>query len=137
RRPDDPGRIGEPELITDFMGYNSYEEPRHPPQANHWVGDLMVECEATVTQPGGELVLELAKGLDRFQAHFNLQDGTCTLKRLTGDEGGTRTETKTLDQQPSPVNKPGTYELRFANVDERLLVWVDGKLLFGDGVKYP
>src|SRR5262249_45877402 len=26
--------------------------------------------------------------------------------------------------------------VRFANVDERLTVWVDGKLLFGDGVSY-
>jgi signal peptidase I len=30
----------------------------------------------------------------------------------------------------------GTYHLRFANVDDRLIVWVDNKLIFGNGVEY-
>jgi signal peptidase I len=30
----------------------------------------------------------------------------------------------------------GKHELRFANVDDRLTVWVDGSLPFGDGVEY-
>src|SRR5207244_6253474 len=37
---------------------------------------------------------------------------------------------------PTDLKKPGSYRLRFANVDERLIVWVDGSLPFGDGVAY-
>jgi signal peptidase I len=30
----------------------------------------------------------------------------------------------------------GRYKVRFANVDDRLIVWVDGRLPFGNGVEY-
>jgi len=122
---------GRPELITDLMGYNSYETPggsRQPPQ--NWVGDLLVECDVDVTQARGELVLELSKGVDRFQARWDLSSGTCTLVRKTDDK-----EEK-LETKDTPLKKPGKYRLRFANVDERLTVWVDSTLPFGDGVAY-
>src|SRR5262249_16744244 len=32
--------------------------------------------------------------------------------------------------------KPGTYSVRFANVDERLTVWVNDQLPFGNGCEY-
>jgi signal peptidase I len=140
RRDGDSAVVGDPELITDFMGYNTYEEQGSSHgQPNNWVGDLTLECETTVSQAEGLLTLQLSKGQDRFEAVFNLQEGTCTLRRLTFEErGGTLKlkDEKVLERRPSPLSKPGTYALRFANIDERLVVWVDGKLLFGDGVEY-
>ncbi len=41
-----------------------------------------------------------------------------------------------MAKKETSLKKPGTYRLRFANVDERLIVWVDGSLPFGDGVPY-
>jgi signal peptidase I len=131
-------RLGhEPELITDFMGYNSKafqnnwrSTVEHPALARNWVGDLILECDATVEEPTGELALELSKGVDRFQARWDLASGTCSLWRRTP-----RQEIK-LESAATPVQKKGTYRLRFANVDERLTVWVDDKLVFGDGVIY-
>ena len=131
----------EPELITDFMGYNSKayraagfgNDPagvEHTALARNWVGDLILECEVTVDEPDGELTLELSKGIDRFQARWQLASGTCSLFRLT--PGG---EAK-LDSKPTTLKKKGKYRLRFANVDNRLTVWVDGSLAFGDGVVY-
>ncbi len=35
------------------------------------------------------------------------------------------------------MNKKGEYRLRFANVDERLIVWVNGDLPFDSGETYP
>jgi signal peptidase I len=117
-----------PELIRNFMGYNTGElAGRGSHQVdNNWVGDLMVETTVTVEAPQGELWLELSKGADRFQARFNFQDGTLSLWRISG---GNTTE---LGKTSSVISKPGTYELRFANVDSRLTVWVDGKLPFED-----
>jgi signal peptidase I len=43
---------------------------------------------------------------------------------------------KELAKQETIFKKPGTYRLRFANVDERLILWVDGSLPFGDGVPF-
>jgi signal peptidase I len=123
------GRIsGQPELVTDFMGYNT-GKPHQLPYSN-WVGDLILECDVTVAKPEGEFALELNKGVDRFQARWDLATGTCQLVRRThGVE-------EVLASRPTDLKQKGTYRLRFANVDERLTVWVDGGLPFGDGVAY-
>src|SRR5262249_14881380 len=117
-----------PELITDFMGYNTYEsmDPYATsvssgrvisnPIAVNWVGDLMLECEVKVDQANdGELILELSRSADIFQARFNLKDHTLALFRNDSD--------KPLEN-PVPVTlEPGkTYTLRFANYDDRLTV---------------
>jgi signal peptidase I len=128
---------GKPSLITDIMGYNTYQNgTQHtgvqhlPLLGNNWVGDLILECEATLTNPQGELTLELSKGVDRFRANWDLSTGVCTLLRVTTDG-----EQK-LESKPTALKKKGSYRLRFANVDERLIVWVDGELPFDDGVTY-
>jgi signal peptidase I len=115
------------------MGYNSWEtrDGFHHPPAENWVGDLLLECEVTHDKPQGELVLELSKGVDRFRARWELASGDCTLIRAAGGR-----EEK-LDTKPTALKKPGAYRLRFANVDDKLTVWVDNQLPFGDaGVVY-
>src|SRR5206468_5243418 len=99
------------------------------PRGN-WVGDLILECDVTIHQPQGELVLDLAKGVDRFQAKWDLATGNCSLVRHH------RGRDEVLSTKPTELRKKGTYRLRFANVDERLAVWVDNDLPFGDGVTY-
>src|SRR5262249_39462012 len=77
-----------------------------------------------------QLTLELSRGPDRFQAVFDLDRQVCTLVRLAKDK-----EPQTLKE--APVKVPASRaRLRFANVDERLTVWVDERLVFGDGVEY-
>jgi signal peptidase I len=124
-----------PELITDFMGYNTYETQflQHMVPAQNWVGDLMLECDVTVDQPTGSLVLELSKGVDRFQARWDLSSGVCSLSRSTLGEVA---EKKLGEARPTALKGKGTYRVRFANVDERLTVWVNSSLPFGDGVEY-
>jgi signal peptidase I len=127
----DGGR--KPALITDFLGYNShivYEggfPHRHPDQ--NWVGDLLIDCEATIEQADGELILELSKGIDRFRAQFNLSSGECSLIRVLEQSY------VVLEKKPTEL-KTGTHHLRFANIDDRLVVWVGNTLPFGDGVAY-
>ena len=123
---------GRPSLISDIMGYNTYQGGPHtaPLLGNNWVGDLILECEATIEGPQGEFTLELSRGVDRFRARWDLSTGVCTLLRVTDG-----VEQK-LDSKPTPMSKKGDYRLRFANVDERLVVWVDGELPFDTGVTY-
>jgi signal peptidase I len=40
-----------------------------------------------------------------------------------------------LEKKPTDLKK-GTHHIRFANVDDRLVVWVDRNLPFDDGVNY-
>ncbi len=128
---DHPNR---PELITDFMGYNTFVNSNHQrPPGENWVGDLIVECEVTLPdQPSGDLTLELSRGVERYRARWDLgaADGLCTLSRV-GPDGE-----KKLDSKPTTLKGKGTYRLRFANCDDRLTVWVDGRLPFEQGVTY-
>ncbi len=127
-----------PELITDFMGYNSKttSEPFNQHDrtfahsARNWVGDLMLEAEVSVDRPDGVLIMELSEGIDRFQARWTLNTGECKLIRQSA---GQETE---ISSKSTAVSKPGRYKLAFANVDERLTVWVNGKLAFDNGVAY-
>ena len=117
---------GKPSLITDFDGHNAWQPRRQ--HREHWVGDLILECEA---DPGsaGQLILELSRGPDRFRALFDLDRQTCSLVRVTEGEA----ETLKTEAVRVPAKKA---RLRFADVDERLTVWVDERLVFGDGVEY-
>ncbi len=122
---------GKPQLITDFMGYNSAPGMGFSPQSGvNWVGELMVECDANVERADGGLTLELSHGVDRFQARFDPATGTCKLVRL-GAAGE-----QELASEKTALSKPGNYHLRFADFDHRLTVWVDDALPFGHGVAY-
>src|SRR5205823_3509498 len=88
-------------------------------QDTHWVGDLILECEAEIGA-GGEAILELSRGVNRFQATF--AGGEVELSS-TGPGG------KSFGKRPTRISGAGKYKLRFANVDARLWVWVDGRLI--------
>jgi signal peptidase I len=133
------------QLITDFLGYNAITkrpplppgdktpppEPKpYDPNDHNWVGDLILECELTVKEARGEFCMELSEGQDRFQACWDLATGECTLYRLAGGQR------KKLGSKKTRVSAPGTYEVRFANVDDRLTVWVGRDLPFEEGVTY-
>jgi signal peptidase I len=128
-----------PQLITDFSSYNEFKIGdglsgtwRINPQ--NWVGDLMLECELKVEEAKGEFWMELSQGADRFQARWNLASGECTLFRLT--KGKDDPGPIELAKAQTNVNRAGTYQLRFANFDQRLTVWVDRQLPFEDGKTY-
>jgi signal peptidase I len=122
------GSEGKPQLITDFMGYNSFSLPG----GENWASDLILECEAEVEKAEGQLTLEASHGSDRFQVRFDLSSGFCTLYRLSE-----RGEEKLSEPVDAGTKGKGTYRLRLANVDDRLLVWVDNRLPFGEqGVPY-
>jgi signal peptidase I len=128
----------QPQLITDFMGYNSWEgaEGKHSSPGGNWASDLILECQAKVERADGELTLEVSKGPDRFQARFDFGSGACTLYRLTG-AGKTADKVENLGSADARVKGKGTYRLRLANVDNKLTVWVDNRLPFdGGGVVY-
>jgi signal peptidase I len=139
RKANDPTSV-QKELITDFMGYNSGIRKRVSDggNGNNWVGELILECEVTVEQAQGTFTIELAKGVDRFRAEWDLTSGVCTLRQLTDPDGTIGAKEVTLgDAMPTSLKGKGKYHVRFANVDDRVIVWVNGSLPFGrDGVEY-
>ena len=131
------GEKVEPRPIDNFLGYNAGVEfdpftqqttGRAGYYEDAWVGDLCVECETDVSD-GGEVTLELSKGVNRFQARF--ADGKVTLT-------STGPGAKEFGSRETRGGRPGKHTLRFANIDCRLWVWVDGKRIdFGTDADYP
>ncbi len=120
------GHPFKPQLITDRMGYNSFvlENNGDMTPAPDWVGDLMLECNVEVQKPQGEFVMELSKGINRFQARWNLVDGVCSLWRMHDNKE------EPLDSKPTRLKGSGSFLVRFGNIDARLIVWVDRDLPF-------
>jgi signal peptidase I len=77
--------------------------------------------------------VELSKSRDRFQARWNLATGDCDLFRLHDGK-----EPEKLGTAKTTMSVKGrSYLVRFANVDQKLTVWVDNAQPFGeDGVLY-
>jgi signal peptidase I len=127
-------------LILDTLDYNTSMTAGQGEQDffrrmyadAHWVGDLMLECNVDVIEAKGEFCLELSRGVNRFQASFDLATGSCTLYRLSGIGNNSRRDEPPLAVRPTNLKAPGNYLVRFANFDSCLTVWVDRELPFHD-----
>lgn len=118
----------QPAQITDHLSYNvthGYQEGDST-QAHYWVPDLIVECTAEFDSANDTLTLELTKAGDKFQAVFD--KGYCHLFRI-----------RSTSEQPEELGRletkmgAGRHDVRFANVDSRLTVWVNGRALDFEG----
>jgi hypothetical protein len=120
-------------LITDFCSYNTDTLPddrTNPRRAArpwfhpHWVGDLTLSMRLTVGEPRGQFRLELIKAGVSHRCEIDLSSGGATL--WCGEQ-------RLGEAVTTAIRRPGAYEITFANVDDRLTLWVDGSLSFGDG----
>ena len=144
------GQSPQPRLITDFYGYNSYTGgnplshyfgvPTHENYGIFWVGDLTLDCKIDIKElreMEGEdhpvsLVIELVEGLRWYRCHLDCKTGKARLTMvdwefLSDDEK--ELEEKEIATARTQINRTGTYQLTFANVDNRLCLWVDNKLV--------
>ncbi|MFK7818145.1 MAG: signal peptidase I [Planctomycetaceae bacterium] len=115
-----------PRLISDFCGYNmSTPQPDVADHGPYWVGDLTVEFNVNITKAnaGGQCMVELIEGDNTYLASFNLDSGIATITQTW--EGSTTT----LATVETTVKGTGSRSIRFANVDNRISLWVDGRSL--------
>ena len=139
------GMEPEPQLISDAYSYNSGIVFQYPPQVQsnriamgmYWVGDLMLECRLEVSDDRGSVLLDLVEGGKHFQCEFDLTTGTATLG-IDGDFYDAQGETVQQPSAQTAVRGSGTYDLRFANFDDQLFLWVNGKpVVFDLPTTYP
>jgi hypothetical protein len=110
-------------LITNAMDYNGM-------QGDCWVSDLMLETEVDVQEAKGQVILELSSGCDQVQAVCDLANGKVQLqvyRSLADDKGKVTVKQVGTWEKQTSLNKPGKHQIRFANFDKRLTLWVDGK----------
>ncbi len=137
-----------PQLVSDFCGYNAYygssgrmrHMPGSPDQVETgglWVGDLTANLELTVNaaQPGAEFQIELCEGIYWYRCRFNLETGQATLYEVNVQIDVE--QEREIASASTPVSGTGSWEISFANVDDRLCLWVDDGLVdFGEEASF-
>ncbi len=150
-------------LITDFYAYNTgsalpvRQLPGFDPKANfedvskfqhgqeaaqreawqglYWVGDLALEGEVDLQSDTGSLLLQLTKGGEDFRCAIDIATGMATLSInsdagvFVGDDG---VESKAPHGQ-TRIQGPGSYAIRYSNVDAEIRLWVNGTRVLFDG----
>jgi signal peptidase I len=144
-----PPRPGPPEaqLISDFVAYDTdqrwYAGPPGDRRAVHafppplpgglgqppspsalglnWVGDLVVEFDLTLARGKGQILVDLVKGGHRFLCQLDSGDGTAELAILGGR--GIR------PKSAAGILGSGKHQVRLANVDQQLVLWIDGRVV--------
>ncbi len=121
-----PAAFPPPQLISDFTAYNTKRSVNaqfaFQPSGRgvHWVGDLATQFDLKIESEAGELVFELVEGGRQFQCAIDVATGVASLS-ISGDSSlaAPTAETK--------LQGPGRYQVRFANVDDQLRLWIDGR----------
>jgi signal peptidase I len=140
-----------PQLITDFNPYNaavrradllppsergrglSYTGTLEEHLGRNWVGDLAVDVDINVEEPRGALLLDLVEAGYHFRATIDLKTGGA---RLAIIDARTDQPLPFEAQAATPIKAAGEYQVRFANVDDQLFLWVNGKLVPFDNSTY-
>jgi signal peptidase I len=129
------------QLIADYYPYNHGVERRGDvlvwnSSGFHWVGDLAVECDAVeVRGDRGSLLLDLVEGGVHYTCRIDVATGEAVLsidegrRRFVGRDGVEVQHPKATTK----VHGPGTYDLRFSNCDDQLLLWVNASVVEFDG----
>ncbi len=134
----------QPQYIRDFYAYNSritveqadyalrngtlpdLHIPSNDP--DQWVSDLTLTCQVEILASSGELKIELVEGNRLNWCTINLASGQGRFEYVhemdrEGDDP--RAAGEPFD---TGMIKPGKYDVSFANVDDRLCLWIDNRL---------
>lgn len=133
------------QLISDFCGYNAYYgsggrmpgSPREVDTGGVWVSDLTTNFELTLdaVETEGNVLIELCDGLSWYRCRIDTNTGQATLLEVAVQlDPNAERELATAE---TPVQGTGSWDLSFANVDDRLCLWVDDSLIeFGEAASY-
>jgi signal peptidase I len=130
------------QFISDFYAYNAKvshreamdavtrgELPSDQPERSNWVGDLTLNGTVDVLAAEGEIVLELSEGSERFRCAIDLKTGQGTFARLLERDEDDLNAEVLGESFDTGIDKEGEYDFSFANVDDRLCLWIDGRLI--------
>lgn len=129
-----------PELITDFYGYNTFDNDHHslPDPSVFWVGDLTINGRMhirSVDDPAATVTMELVEGVRRYRCEIELSTGKATLSHT--NELNPDDEPIVLATGNTYMRPPGRFDFVFANVDDRLCLWINNRLIpFGDAAAF-
>lgn len=126
--------VPQAELISDFCSFNAFKQGFFDRDAFgvYWVGDLTLNAtvQLDTVSDGGSITLELVEGPQIFQCEIDCQTGAVVLTVLDSND---RQLLTTIASGSTAVEGAGSYDITFANVDDRICLWVNGSLVEFDG----
>ncbi|MDF1745109.1 MAG: signal peptidase I [Gimesia sp.] len=118
-----------PRLINDFTAYNHYSggDPNRDYlyDSVHWVGDLTLSFDVEIQSDAGEIFVELMRGDRHYRVRFDIQTGQAKLYYVEDFPNPEPVETE-LTTVETELKGKGSHSVMFANVDQRLCLWIDG-----------
>ncbi len=108
-----------PTLITDFQPYNALGS------RPHWVGDIALETVLESRSASGQIVFDLVEAGETHRCVIDLSTGAARLS-IAGRDAADEPRGQT------PVRGEGDWTILFANVDDELALFVDGRRMAFD-----
>lgn len=116
-------------LINDYTAYNDYSggisKGKFKYDAAFWVGDLTVSFDVDVQTETGEFYVELMRGDRHYRVRFDVKTGQAKLYYIEDFPNPEPVETELATVETDFQGK-GSHTVMFANVDQRLCLWIDG-----------
>ncbi|MGI9519150.1 MAG: signal peptidase I, partial [Pirellulaceae bacterium] len=129
------GEVPPGELITDHYAYNDSMPKLMLRFTNrsgmHWVGDLAVEAHVDMQSDSGTLILEVVEGGVRFSCTIDVASGAA--KFAASDPAVTFNGEP---QAQTAIRGSGKHVILFANADDKLFLWVDGRSVDIPGAEF-
>lgn len=126
-------------LILDFCSYNAVFPTARFDDGVYWVGDLAVSATVNLekSEPEGQLLFELVEGSRTYRCSLDPTAGTATLSYVDAlDRARRDAAARVLSEAKVDLDSPGDYEVKFANIDDRLWLWIDGTTVEFDQPNY-
>ncbi|MAX35965.1 signal peptidase I [Gimesia sp.] len=119
-------------LISDYTAYNNYSggssSGAFTYDAAFWVGDLTLSFDVEIQSEAGELLVELMRGDRHFRVRFDVKTGQAKLYFVEDFPNPEPVETE-LTTVETDLKGQGGYSVMFANVDQRLCLWINGSVV--------
>ena len=116
-----PGRLTHENGWSVFMGM-------------HWVGDLIAKADVQLESDAKELTALIVEAGIEYTCTFDLATGTATLgigdaDQKTREFSDASGKTATNPSAQTSVTAGTRHSIRFANVDDKLTLWVDDEVI--------
>ncbi len=135
------------QLIADFCGFNETSVGEHIYGSAHdddlelyWVNDLTLEMTVDLqsAMPDGQLVVELEEGIRAVRLILRPATGRAEIVQLSRNSGADSELGTVIASAETDFRETGTYEIVFANVDDRVCLWIDDQFIeFGEAASFP
>lgn len=114
------------QLVGDYCAFNDDDDEIY------WVNDLTIEFNIAIdtVTADSQLVVELVEGLRTTRCEINPESGMANVIVVSRErDESVPAKTETIASVETGMQGAGDYELAFANVDDRLCLWIDGDLI--------